>query len=170
MFNFKHRVHCWLKEAAQNSSKGSICSSSSKRSSSSRSSANNKSSGSSKSSTKLKPLEEKAKIAELEVEEHWWQSSKRLRLKPRCFSFREKFSERRPQLKCMQDTPKMMKQALILLRQKSRIKWHYQDIKEAANIVSPTVAWKLQMLLSPTIRMMIGLRNVWSRETVVQVI
>ena len=122
MFNFKQRVHCWLKEAAQNSSKDSICSSSSKRSSSSRSSANNKSSGSSKSSTKLKLLEEKARIAELEAEEHWLWSSKRLRLKPRCFSFREKLSERRPQLKCMQDTSKMMKQALILLRQKSRIK------------------------------------------------
>ena len=68
MFNFKHRVHSWLKEAAQKSSRGSRCSSSSKRSSSSRSSASNKSSGSSRSSTKLKLLEEKAKIAELEAD------------------------------------------------------------------------------------------------------
>ena len=53
MFNFKHRVHSWLKEASNKSSKGSKCDSSSKRSSSSRSSASNKSSSSSKSSTKL---------------------------------------------------------------------------------------------------------------------
>ena len=56
VFNFKHRVHSWLKEAAQKSSRGSRCSSSSKRSSSSRSSASHKSSGSSRSSTKLKLL------------------------------------------------------------------------------------------------------------------
>ena len=68
VFNFKHRVHSWLKEAAQKSSRGSRCSSSSKRSSSSRSSASNKSSGSSRSSTKLKLLEKKARIAELEAE------------------------------------------------------------------------------------------------------
>ena len=53
MFNFKHRVHSWLKEASNKSSKGSKCDSSSKRSSSSRSSASNKSSSSSRSSTKL---------------------------------------------------------------------------------------------------------------------
>ena len=52
MFNFKHRIHSWLKEATQKSSKGSRCSSSSKRSNSSRSSASNISSGSSRSSTK----------------------------------------------------------------------------------------------------------------------
>ena len=68
LFNFKHRIHSWLKESAQKSSRGSRCSSSSKRSSSSRSSASNKSSGSSRSSTKLKLLEEKAKIAELEAD------------------------------------------------------------------------------------------------------
>ena len=68
VFNFKHRVHSWLKEAAQKSSRGSRCSSDSKRSSSSRSSASNKSSGSSKSSTKLKLLEEKAKTAEPEAD------------------------------------------------------------------------------------------------------
>ena len=56
VFNFKHRVHSWLKEAAQKSSRGSRCSSSSKRSSSSRSSASHKSSGSSRLSTKLKLL------------------------------------------------------------------------------------------------------------------
>ena len=67
MFNFKHRVHSWLKEAAQKSSRGSRCSSSGKRSTSSRSSASNKSSGSSRSSTKLKLLEEDARIAELEA-------------------------------------------------------------------------------------------------------
>ena len=39
VFNFKHRVHSWLKEAVQKSSKGSRCGNSSKRSSSSRSSA-----------------------------------------------------------------------------------------------------------------------------------
>ena len=68
VFSFKHRVHSWLKEAAQKSSRGSRCSSDSKRSSSSRSSASNKSSGSSRSSTKLKLLEEKARIAELEAD------------------------------------------------------------------------------------------------------
>ena len=65
VFNFKHRVHSWLKEAAQKSSRGSRCSSSGKRSTSSRSSASNKSSGSSRSSTKLKLLKEDARIAEL---------------------------------------------------------------------------------------------------------
>ena len=69
MFNFKHRVHSWLKEAAQKPSKGTRCSSCSKRSSSSRSSASNKSGGSSRSSTKLKLLAEKTRIAELEAEE-----------------------------------------------------------------------------------------------------
>ena len=69
MFHFKHRVHNWLKEAAQKTAKGTRCSSCSKRSSSSRSSASNKSGGSSRSSTKLKLLEEKARIAELEAEE-----------------------------------------------------------------------------------------------------
>ena len=70
VFNFKHRVHSWLKEAAQKSSRGSRCSSNSSnsRSNSSRSSASNKSSGSSRSSTKLALLEEKARIAELEAE------------------------------------------------------------------------------------------------------
>ena len=68
VFNFKHRIHSWLKEATHRSSKGSRCSSSSKRSNSSRSSASNKSSGSSRSSTKLKLLEERARIAELEAE------------------------------------------------------------------------------------------------------
>ena len=68
VFNFKHRIHSWLKEATQRSSKGSRCSSSSKRSNSSRSSSSNKSSGSSRSSTKLKLLEERARIAELETE------------------------------------------------------------------------------------------------------
>ena len=68
LFNIKHRVHSWLKEAAQKSSKGSRCSSNSKRLSSSRSSASNKSSGSSISSTKLKLLKEKARIAEQEAE------------------------------------------------------------------------------------------------------
>ena len=68
VFNFKHRIHSWLKEATQKSSKGSRCSCSSKRSNSSRSSASNKSSGSSRSSTKLKLLEERARIAELEAE------------------------------------------------------------------------------------------------------
>ena len=70
VFNFKHRVHSWLKEPAQKSSRGSRCSSSGKRSTSSRSSASNKSSGSSRSSTKLKLLEEKARIAELEADQH----------------------------------------------------------------------------------------------------
>ena len=56
VFNFKHRVHSWLKEATQKSSTGSRCSSNS-----SRSSASNKSSGSSRSSTKLALLEEKAR-------------------------------------------------------------------------------------------------------------
>ena len=68
MFNFKHRIDSWLKEATQKSSKGSRCSSSSKRSNSSGSSASNKSSGNSRSSTKLKLLEEKARIAALEAE------------------------------------------------------------------------------------------------------
>ena len=68
VFNFKHRVHSWLTEAAQKSSRGSRCSSSDKRSTSSRSLASNKSSGSSRSSTKLKLLEEKARIAELEAD------------------------------------------------------------------------------------------------------
>ena len=68
VFNFKHRIHSWLKEATQKSSKGSRCSSSSKKSNSSRSSASNKSSGSSRSSTKSKLLEEKARIAKLEAE------------------------------------------------------------------------------------------------------
>ena len=67
-FNFKHRIDSWLKEATQKSSKGSRCSSSSKRSNSSGSSASNKSSGNSRSSTKLKLLEEKARIAALEAE------------------------------------------------------------------------------------------------------
>ena len=66
VFNFKHRVHSWLKEAAQKCcTKGSSCSSSSTRSNSSRSSARNKSTDSSRSSTKLKLLEEKTRIAEL---------------------------------------------------------------------------------------------------------
>ena len=67
VFNFKHRVHSWLKEAAQKDVDVARCSSSGKRSTSSRSSASNKSSGSSRSSTKLKLLEEDARIAELEA-------------------------------------------------------------------------------------------------------
>ena len=39
LFNFKHRVHCWLKEATKKSSRGSRCNYSNKRSNSSKSSA-----------------------------------------------------------------------------------------------------------------------------------
>ena len=39
LFNFKHRVHCWLKEATKKSLRGSRCNHSNKRSNSSRSSA-----------------------------------------------------------------------------------------------------------------------------------
>ena len=63
-FNFKHKIHNWLKEshnkASRQSSRGS--------SRSKKSPGSTKSGGSSKSSTKLKLLEEKAKIAELEAE------------------------------------------------------------------------------------------------------
>ena len=64
MFNFKHKIHNWLKESDNKSSRPSSRGSSRSK----KSSGSTTSSGSSKSSTQLKLLEEKAKIAELEAE------------------------------------------------------------------------------------------------------
>ena len=64
MFNFKHKIHNWLKESYNKSSRPSSRGSSRSK----KSSGSTTSSGSSKSSTQLKLLEEKAKIAELEAE------------------------------------------------------------------------------------------------------
>ena len=63
VFNFKHKIHNWLKESDKSTRPSSRGSSSSKKSCGSTTSI-----GSSKSSTQLKLLEEKAKIAELEAE------------------------------------------------------------------------------------------------------
>ena len=64
VFNFKHKIHNWLKVSDNKSSRPSSRGSSRSK----KSSGSTKSSGSSKSSTQLKLLEEKAKIAELEAE------------------------------------------------------------------------------------------------------
>ena len=64
MFNFKRKIHNWLKESDDKASRPS--SRGSRRSK--KSPGRTKSGGSSKSSTKWKLLEEKAKIAELEAE------------------------------------------------------------------------------------------------------
>ena len=64
VFNFKHKIHNWLKESDNKSSRPSSRGSSRSK----KSSGSTTSSGSSKSSTQLKLLEEKAKIAELEAE------------------------------------------------------------------------------------------------------
>ena len=64
VFNFKHKIHNWLKKLDYKSSRPSSRGSSR----SEKSSGSTKSSGSSKSSTQLKLLEEKAKLAELEAE------------------------------------------------------------------------------------------------------
>ena len=63
VFNFKHKIHNWLKESDNKSSRPSSRGSSRSK----KSSGNTKSSGSSKSSTQLKLLEEKTKTAELEA-------------------------------------------------------------------------------------------------------
>ena len=65
VFNFKHKIHSWLRDSADKSSSKASSEGSSR---SKKSSRTTKSSSSSKSSTKLKLLEEKAKIAELEAE------------------------------------------------------------------------------------------------------
>ena len=64
MLNFKHKIHSWFKESDNKLSRPSARGSSRSK----KSSGSTKSSGSSKLSTKLKLLEEKAKIAELEAE------------------------------------------------------------------------------------------------------
>ena len=64
VFNFKHKIHNWLKESDNKSSS----SSSRGNSRSKKLSGSTKSSGSSRSSTQWKLLEEKATIAELEAE------------------------------------------------------------------------------------------------------
>ena len=63
--NFKHKIGSWLRDSTDKSSSKASWKGSSRSKKSSRS---NKSSSSSKSSTKLKLLEEKAKVAELEAE------------------------------------------------------------------------------------------------------
>ena len=65
VFNFKHKIHSWLRDSADKSSSKASSKGSSRSKKSSRST---KSSGSSKSSTKLKLLEENPKISGLEAE------------------------------------------------------------------------------------------------------
>ena len=65
LFNFKHKIHSWLRDSSVKSSSKASSKESCRSKKSSRST---KSSSNSKSSAKLKLIEEKTKIAELEAE------------------------------------------------------------------------------------------------------
>ena len=86
VFNFKHKIHSWLKESDNKSSRPS----SRGNSRSKESSGSTTSSSSFKSSTQLKLIEEKAKIVELEAEATFMMRDRKLNNKQRCFRFKEK--------------------------------------------------------------------------------
>ena len=101
VFNFKHKIHSWLRDSADKSSseassKGSgICNKSSR---------STKSSSSPKSSIKRKLLEKKANVAELEAEATFLLEKQKAENQPEICKFNERLQKPKQGLECMKIT------------------------------------------------------------------